>query len=361
MTLKEIQKNIGPGEALLITNKANIRFLANFTGSSGQLFVTRTAAYLLTDFRYTGVARKVLPSEIKLFEIQKKSLDGLSQISRKHKISSILFEPKNLSYAAYKTFRKAVSPVKFNPSKFDTDNIRTIKTAREIKTITQAQRIAEKVFRKVIKELRAGQSENEIGWKIERYAREFGADTISFDPIVAFGSNSAMPHHQNTDRKLKKGDVVLIDMGVRYKGYCSDMTRTMFTAPPTPKQKLVYETVLRAQETVITRLHAGVKGRAADGWARKVIEDAGFGDKFGHSTGHGIGLEIHEYPNLSPGLTPKNNPAFPANTIVTVEPGIYIEKSFGVRIEDMVLITGDSVSNLTKIPKKITDAILKIS
>jgi Xaa-Pro aminopeptidase len=361
MTLKEIQKNLPAGAGLLITSKANIKFLADFSLSSGQIFVTKTSAYLLTDFRYTGLAKKVLPKEIKLFEVEKRSLDGIRTLAKKHKIFTIFFEPKDLSYYFYKKLKKTVAPIRFIPSKISTETIRTIKSLQEIRLITRAQRIAEKIFREITKKLKSGQTEIEIGHKIEELAHKYGAEAVSFDPIAAFGKNSGIPHHQNTGRKLKKGDIVLIDMGVKYQGYCSDMTRTIFTAPPTAKQKLVYETVLKAQKTVIKKLHAGVRGAQADKWARDIITDAGFGPNFGHSTGHGVGLEIHEMPNLSPGLKGKDNPPFPSNTIVTVEPGIYIENSFGVRIEDMVLIMHDNVVNLTKIPKEIKDVVFRIS
>lgn len=337
-------KKPAAGKAHLITNKYNLKYLTNFTGTFGQLFITKSKTYFITDFRYLRVAGKVLPKGMALVTA-KKGL--LKELIAKHKIKEVFFEAHNLNFAFYERLKKILKPTKLSPSTDFIEKSRIIKTAEEIRLIIKAQRIAEKVFREVSKNLKPGKTEQQIAWEIEQLGHEYGADTISFPPIIGFGKNSGSPHHQNSNKKLKKGELVLIDMGMKYKGYCSDMTRMVFTGKPTPKQKEIYNLVLEAQETAIKKLKANIKGNTADKWARDVITKAGYGENFGHSLGHGIGLEVHESPSLSSNY----DKPIPKGTIVTVEPGIYLENSFGIRIEDMVLVKGNSVTNLTKIPK----------
>lgn len=352
--IKKLQKKIRPGEAYLITNKFNVRYLTGFTGTNGQLFLTKSNAYFLTDFRYSKVAKKILPPYVKLIETARYSFEEIKKISGKHKVKKIFFEEKDLTYSDFKTFKKGLRPTKLMPCADFVESLRVIKSPQEINLITKAQRISEKIFLEIRKKLKPGKTEQEIAFDIEQLAHKYGADGVSFPPIIAFGANSGIPHHQTSNKKLKKGDLVLIDMGMKYKGYCSDMTRVVFTKKPTPKQKEIYNLVLTAQETAIKKLKAKTPGKTADNFARSMITKAGYGKNFGHSLGHGIGLEIHE----SPRVAHNSGLPIPENTIVTVEPGIYLENSFGIRIEDMVLVRRDSVRNLTKVPKKIEDAVL---
>lgn len=344
---------IAKNQAWFITDEFNIRYLSNFTGTNGQLFLTSNNSYLLTDFRYLRVAKKVLPKNFQLINIDKPLSQKLNELIAKHKIQTLFFEEKNLSHLRWQSMKKLLKVNTFQPGNDLIENLRIIKTDQELKLIIKAQRIAEKVFLEVRKNLKIGKTEQEIAWEIEKLGHDYGADTISFPSIIGFGSNSGSPHHQNSNRKLKKGEMVLIDMGMKYKGYCSDMTRMIFTAKPTPIQQKIYNLVLEAQETTIKKLKAGIMGSTADQWSRDIITKAGYGETFGHSLGHGIGLEVHESPNLSSGY----NKAIPANTIVTIEPGIYLKNSFGVRIEDMVLVKGNKVINLTRIPKSINSCI----
>lgn len=233
---------------------------------------------------------------------------------------------------------------------------RMIKTPLELKYITRAQKITDEIFSALKSGLKPGLSEKAIAWKIESLAHAFGADDISFPPIIGINEHSASPHHQNTDRKLKRGDMVLIDMGVIYRGYCSDMTRVLFTKTPTAKQSAMYRLVHEAQKSSIAKIRAGMTGQQADRFARSVIEKAGYGKFFGHSLGHGVGLDIHELPNLSQKYSGK----IPAGSVVTVEPGIYLPGKFGVRLEDMVVVGKRKVRNLTKSPKAIQDCVVRI-
>ncbi|MBI4232764.1 aminopeptidase P family protein, partial [Candidatus Peregrinibacteria bacterium] len=191
--------------------------------------------------------------------------------------------------------------------------------------------------------------EIDLARKIKELGAEFGAEDVSFDPIVGFGKNSSIVHHNPGKTKLKKGDIVLIDMGMKYQGYCSDMTRMIFTAKPSQKQKEIYEIVLKAQMAALKGIRAGISCKKADQLARKIIEDAGYGEQYGHSGGHGIGLDIHEPPSLSKNFTGN----LKENSIVTVEPGIYLPGEFGIRIEDMTLVRKKGNINLTKIPKTL--------
>jgi len=356
--IKRIQSELKKNgiDALLVTDSFNVRYLSHFTGTNGQLFIGKKHAYLITDFRYIAVAKKILPPSVKLVEMNKGLVPALQKLVKSEKISTMGFEEQNVNFYKYSVLKKHFKNCKLKATRGIIEKLRVIKTPEEIKLITKAQRIAEKVFLEVRKNLKVGKTEQEIAWEIEKLGHEYGADTISFPAIVGFQQNSASPHHQNSGRKLTKGDIVLIDMGMMYKGYCSDMTRMIFTKKPSAHEAKIYNTVLEAQETAIQKLKAGVKGNIGDKWSRDIITKAGYGKTFGHSLGHGIGLEVHEAPSLSHGYAEP----IPEGTIVTVEPGIYLPNSFGVRIEDMVLVKRNNVVNLTKIPKSLQDSIFTI-
>ncbi len=353
LRLQQIQKNLGQKkiEAFLITSPANILYYTNFSGSNGQLLITPKKAFFFTDFRYKGLAKKNLPKDIQLKICVLGLVKTVEQLTNANSIKTLGFEQNDLTFGTYQAFQKNIPKLKLVPYSDLCAEPRMIKDDIELILLKKAQNIAEKVFLEVKKNLAVGKSEQELAWEIEKTGHDFGADTISFAPIVGFGPNSAIPHHQNSSKKLKKGDLILIDMGMKYQGYCSDMTRMIFTKKPTKLQHKIYSLVLEAQEKSISKLKAGVKGDEIDGVAREIIKKAGFGETFGHSLGHGIGLEVHEAPNLSQGY----GKIIPENTIVTVEPGVYLENNFGVRIEDMLLVKRNKAINLTQIPKKIED------
>ncbi|MBU1703537.1 Xaa-Pro peptidase family protein [Patescibacteria group bacterium] len=354
--MKNLQRKIESGSGHLIMNPSNIAYLSNFTGTKGAILITKNKSFFFTDARYAREAKRIVPKNFEII-ITGDMATELEKLIKKLRVTTINFESQHVSYFKYETLKKALPKTKLKPCPDFAEQLRMIKTKREIAFITGSQRINEKVLREVIENLRYGKTEKQIAWEIEKIGHDMGADELSFPPIVGFGSNSGCPHHMSGNRKLKKGDMVLIDMGMKYKGYCSDMTRIYFTKKPTQKQALIYNLVLKAQETAIATLKAGILGTAADNAARDVIEKAGYGPQFSHSLGHGVGLEIHEAPSLS---VTYDKP-IPENTVVTVEPGIYLEKSFGVRIEDMVLIKRNKAENLTKTPKQIDSLILSIS
>lgn len=343
-------------QAFLITNKSNIAYLSNFTGSSGFMVLTKTKKYLFTDFRYIERAKNTIPQKIKIVDITKmwrnpkRLKENWQNILEKHKIKILGVEESNLTVEKYKKFKKISKKIAFIDTSGKIENLREIKSKNEIELVTKSQRINEKVLlsiKKIIQSSRTPITESDLAWKIKELGHKYGAEDISFEPIVAFGSNSAIPHHLSGNNKLKKGDLVLIDMGMKYKGYCSDMTRIVFTAKPTKEQKKIYNIVLTAQKTAIKNIKAGITGEKADKFSRDIIKKAGYGKNYEHSGGHGLGLDIHEQPALND----KYKKTLKENSIITVEPGIYLHGKFGIRIEDMILITKNGCKTLTKSPK----------
>ncbi len=353
---------------LFITTPSNVRYLTGFNGSFGQLISTDKKKYLLTDSRYIEYAKKLFLSHsglagIKSFEvidIAKLGYDKtLQSIAKKHKIETLYFEGNNVTVSQLKKFKiifKGFSKLSVLSSKFSIEFLRYNKSEEELKLIKKSQQLNDQVLALAKKSLKAGQTEKEIAWKIREIAFHNGCDDVSFETIVAINENSAIPHHHPTDKNLKKGDLILIDMGMLYKGYCSDMTRVIFTKKPTAIEQNIYTIVLDAQVNSIKKTKAGMKCSAVDAFARDFIKEKGYGDKFGHSLGHGIGLDVHEAPSVSP----KSSEVLKVNSVITFEPGIYLPGKFGVRIEDMGVIKKEGVEIITKSVKKIEECIIKI-
>lgn len=343
-------------KTILVTNKTNIRYLCGFAGTLGYLVMRWSRGYLFTDARYHLVAKKVLPRSFSLIDITGGFADAWVKFLKKYRVRQVGFEGADVSVRFLEFLKKKSPRVKFRDVVNEISKRRMIKKPAELAAIIRAQKITDDIFAALKKWLHRGVSEKEVAWKIETLAHELGADDISFTPIAGINENSASPHHHNSDRRLRKGDMILIDMGVIYKRYCSDMTRVLFSAKPTPEQAKIYNLVLAAQEMAIKKLRAGVTGTVGDSFAREVIEKAGFGEKFGHSLGHGVGLDVHELPNLSR----KYKWVIPAGSVVTIEPGIYLMGKFGVRLEDMVVVGRSGVRNLTKSSKAIQECIIRL-
>ncbi|MBN1494571.1 aminopeptidase P family protein [Candidatus Peregrinibacteria bacterium] len=354
--LKEIRKKIKKFSALLVMKPENIFYLTGFTGSRGLILITNKNAYFYTDFRYFEYAKKTVPKIFKVQLINKKWKKDWSGLLKKLKIKSLGIEENFFSLKQYNDLKKLSKGVKLKESKSIIEALRETKSEKELMLIKKAQQINEKVLNIIKRHLKAGVSEKQIEWLIIQEIHNCGGNGPSFNPIVAFGNHTAIPHHQNTDRKLKKGHVVLIDMGVKYKNYCSDMTRTYFTAKPTVLQKTVYAAVLDAQKNSIKMIQSGITHKKVINAAIKIIKEAGYLNNFQHGLGHGVGLEIHEAPNL----TAEKSIKLKENMVMTIEPGIYLENNFGVRIEDMVKITRSGHINLTKAHKELENAIINI-
>ena len=247
---------------LLVTNKYNLEYLIGFAGSSGFMLLSKNKNYFFTDGRYLEIAKNLEKSKTRVrfkFILSDKDLKLKWQaILKKHHIKNLYFEAEDLTVSKLASFKKLSKDVKFKETTYEiATEMRVQKSRTELGKIEKAQRIFEKVFSQIKKELTIGQTEKEIAWRIEKLCRKFGADDIPFEPIVGFGEHSASPHHQNTERKLKKGDIILVDSGARFKGYCSDMTRMIWTRRPTEKETEVYNTVLKAQLKSIEKIRVG--------------------------------------------------------------------------------------------------------
>ena len=340
-----------------IKNKSTIKYLCGFDGSNGVLFVASAKAYLLTDARYTMEAKKIVPYGVKVLDIGKnlQNENRWKSLLSKHNVKRLGFEANDITHGGFLRLKKISKPAELADFRDLILETRMQKDGEELQNIKKAQNITDEIFKILRKKIKCGMTENHVAWMVVSLAHELGAAAVSFAPIVGFGIHSAAPHHKNSNRKLVKGDLILLDMGVIYKGYCSDMTRMLFTKKPTSKQEKVYNTVLEAQEKAAAHIRAGVMGMKVDAVARAVIDKAGFVGKFGHSLGHGVGLDIHELPNLSPNY----KGVIPESTVVTVEPGIYLDGEFGVRLEDMVVVKKTGTVNITKSSKKITDCTIK--
>lgn len=331
----------------LITHLTNIRYLIGFTGSSGFLLLGKQKNYFFTDFRYAEIAQKLAQSKTRIpFEFVLMDTDfekKLQKILGKNK--ELEFEDRHMTVAQKARWQKMCKGMAFKATKQTIEDRRLFKDSEEIKLMKKSQDINGKTLLRIQKLFKKGVTELELAWKIKSIGHDLGADDISFEPIVAFGPHSAIPHHQNTSKKMKQSDVVLIDMGMKYKGYCSDMTRTFFVGKPSAEQAQVYQMVLDAQMAAIRALKAGVSCAKLDQIARDEMGD--MAQHFGHSLGHGIGLDVHE----SPGLSSKSKEILKENMVVTVEPGIYLPGKFGVRIEDMGRVTKTGYENFTSLDK----------
>lgn len=348
MRADSIQKQLASGEAALCLTVPACRYLTGFEYEDGGVLFTADTAYMLTDSRYIEAAKEAVQG------MQCVSCNGLwktvETLICENDIQKLYVE-QSISLAQFHRLQKmAVEIVADATLETALTQARLIKDAKEIACLKHAQAITEKGFAHILPFIKAGVTEKQVALELEFYMRQNGADGVSFPLIVVSGANTSRPHGVPTDKPIQNGDFVTMDFGALYHGYHADMTRTVAVGEITDKQKNVYETVLQAQKAALLGIRAGISGKAADAFARDVIEAAGYGAHFGHGTGHGVGVEIHEAPRLSP-LAP--DAPLKAGTVVTVEPGIYLEGQFGVRIEDMVLVTANGNENLTKADKEL--------
>ncbi len=318
-------------DALLIENPYNVRYLCGFSGSNGRLLITPRKVFLITDFRYLRMARKWIPAGVELYD-QKQ---GLKKLLSKYK--TVGFEERVVTVAQMERYKKALPGVRWKPAGGLAEELRMVKGEAEMQLMRKAVKIAEAVFLHLRDWIRVGVSEHEVEEEMLKKAREWGADGFSFAPIIGFGKNTADVHHIKEDNRLKKGEPVLLDMGVAYKGYMTDMTRMVYLTKPKPIEQKIYTIVREAQKKAIAAVKVGKPLGQIDRVAREHIKKAGYGDRFGHSTGHGIGLEVHEAPSVSEGSCDVIKPGM----VFTVEPGIYLDSVGGVRIEDMVYVRPD--------------------
>lgn len=344
----------GALDSLLVIDLANIRYLTGFTGSNAKAVVTHKGAWFFTDFRYASQAAYELKEApgFKIRILKKGWIEGVSALVSRSKKGSLSFEESYLTYSDFRGLKKALKGVRLKPVSGLVEGIRRVKDPAEIEWLQRAAAIADEAFKeaaRLIKTPRKGLTELDVLEALERVLKKKGAIGPSFDIIVASGARSALPHGSASDKRLVKGEFVIVDMGALYKGYHSDATRTYITGKPTKRQLEIYDIVLKAHDLAIELIRPGVKASDIDRAAREHIERAGFGKYFGHGTGHGTGLNIHEGPNISP----KSKDVIEEGMVFTVEPGIYLPGFGGVRIEDMVLVTNDGATLLTKSPQGI--------
>jgi len=283
---------------------------------------------------------------------QENLTEQINSLMKKHNAKSLAVESMDMTLSRMSFLEKKFPDIEFIKSDELSNNIydmRTIKSTEEIEKIHKAQKIAEKAFDEILGFIRPGVTEREIALKLDNCMLENGAEGLSFETIALAGANTSMPHGVPGNYKVKNGDFVLMDFGAVYDGYHSDMTRTVCVGQPSEKMGKIYDIVLKAQLEALKKVKSGITGSELDGYARDIIDESGYGDFFGHSLGHGVGMEIHEFPTASS----KSETILKENMVVTVEPGIYLPGEFGVRIEDFVVVTENSHQNLTNCPKKL--------
>ena len=353
--IKKLQQALpGKADGIVVVSPENRRYFTSFPSSDGILIVTKSDALFLTDSRYIEAAQNSVKG-CRVKELKRLS-EQIPEIYKELGITEMtspkfLVESDLISVSQLKSLRKAFSGVTLSTVGGDEiiRSLREIKTSNEINCIIAAQRIAEGAFNHILNFIKHGVSEKDIALELDFYMLKNGAEALSFETIAISGAKTSMPHGVPDENTVKSGDFVTMDFGAVVDGYHSDMTRTVAVGKISDKQIEVYNTVLKAQQSALECIKSGIGARDADAAARDVIESAGYGQYFRHSTGHGVGIEIHETPNLSPNSQIK----LAAGNIVTVEPGIYIPGEFGVRIEDMVCVTEDGCINLTNAPKNL--------
>lgn len=338
-------------DAMLITSGVNRRYLSGFTGSSGYVLVTGEQAYLLTDFRYmTQAADQAYPGVsvvehgIKFIETVR---DLLPSGANKPRLG---FEQNLVSYGAYVSYAEALPNAELVPVSGAVEDLRMFKDESELAVMQRAADLADNTYRHILGIVKPGMTERDVDLEMEFYMRSHGATSSSFDTIVASGERSAMPHGVASGKVIETGDFITFDFGALLDGYCSDLTRTIAVGTPDPKLKTIYDIVLEAQLYALDNIKPGMTGRECDALARDIIARHGYGEQFGHSLGHGLGMEVHESPRLSK----LSDDVLQPGMVVTVEPGIYVPGLGGVRIEDDVVVTANGVERLTKSSKEYT-------
>lgn len=344
--LREQMKSEGIS-SFLITSPYNLRYLTGFTGTTGLALIGLEEAFFITDFRYTEQAAKQCVG----FEIVKNVgpiLEVVADLVESKNIENLGFEESFVPFKQYVEL-EGLLEVDLIPVSGMVEELREVKDEEEIAIVEKACEIADKAFSHILTYIKPGMTEIQVANELDFYMRSLGASSVSFETIVASGLRSAMPHGVASEKVIEQGDMITIDFGCYYNGYVSDMTRTISLGEPSDKLREVYNVVKEAQQKVLDVAKPGMTGVELDAVARDYIASKGYGEAFGHSTGHGIGLEIHEGPNVSK-LAEK---AFVPGNIITNEPGIYLPGIGGVRIEDDMLVTENGIKRLTHSEKEL--------
>ena len=336
-------------DGIILSSPHNMRYFSGFSGGEGAVWISKEQRVVFTDSRYTEQAQ----NEAEGFEVWETNdyFASLCDALKEYNPQNIAFEDENLTAATYLRLCDILDGVKFEKASARLNRLRMVKTEAELYKMKKAENLACRAFERILDFIKPGISEKAVASQLEYYLRCEGGDGAAFQTIAISGARCSLPHGVPTDKIIEKGDFVTMDFGASVDGYCSDMTRTIVVGKSDEKQKEIYSVVKKAQQAGLDFIRAGVSGKAADNVARTVIEEAGYGQYFRHSLGHGVGLLIHELPNLSP----KSEIVLEENMIVTCEPGIYIPGFGGVRIEDMICVKNDGNLNLTDATKELIE------
>ena len=344
--LKQIlrEKNL---DGIFISQPDNRFYLSGFDGSAGYLLITQRDTLLATDFRYLEQVKKQSP-DFTVFRITGSVVKWFPEITGETGIKTLGFESGDITHSLYRQLTEALITaglsIQLKPVEGLVESLRIIKDASEIERIKQAVNITDRAFEYIDSIIQPGMTELEVAWQLEKFQRENGSQAMPFEVIVASGPNSALPHAKPTNKEIKIGEPIVIDMGARIDHYCSDFTRTLYLGEQDDTYKRVYDTVLGAQLSAIALIKGGITGNEADNFARTVIEEAGFGDEFGHSLGHGTGLAAHENPRVGS----NSEDILSDGMVFSIEPGIYLPGWGGVRIEDLAMIENGVINVLSK-------------
>ncbi len=345
--------NLKSSEGIILTSPYNMRAASGFSGGEGYVVISEKKNYIIVDSRYTGIASE---EAFRGFEVREYGPSAplgemLRAIAREHGMERLVFEDGFVTVAGLEKLKKYLPDAEFIPARNKIDILRTIKTKSELELIEKAEQIGIDAFNYVLGLIKPGVTESYIAAELEYFMKSHGAEKTSFDTIVLSGSRCALPHGKPGENIIEENEPVLMDFGCVYKGYCSDMTRTVVAGKATEEFKEIYSVVKEAQEAGLSAIKPGVLGRDADAAARRVIEEGGYGKYFGHALGHGVGILIHELPILSP----KSEIILSPGMVVSCEPGIYIYGRTGVRIEDLVVVTEEGCRNLTPLTKELIE------
>jgi Xaa-Pro aminopeptidase len=331
-------------DLLLVTDLVNVGYLTGFGGTNGACICGPDRRLFFTDFRYTERAE----AEVDEWEVITLTTDWLAGLGE-HLAGKVGFEDDHLSVRTLRRLEeKLADGVETVAAGGKVEKLRRVKDAGELSAIAAAAELSDEIWRWSLERGLAGRTEREVARAAEARMRELGADP-SFPAIVASARNGALPHAEPGEREIGEGELVVFDMGAKLDGYCSDGTRTFATGEPGDEARAVYEVVREAQAAALGAVAAGATGKAVDGAAREIIDGAGHGERFGHGLGHGVGLEVHE----APGLSHRSEDTLAADEVVTIEPGVYLPGEFGVRIEDLVIVTEKGCRNLSGLSKDL--------
>lgn len=347
--INAVKDMLSSKQAALVTDEISIFYFTGFPHSEGYLMITPDNSYLLVDFRYIEAAQNtVKSSEVVIFSNPFETINNLISANN---TEEILLEADKITVSAFRTMQKEIKAELTGDDKLSQfiKDLRIIKSADEIEKLKTAQNIAEKAYLEVLNMVKPGITERQIALELEYLMKKNGAEKIAFDLITVTGKKTSLPHGVPTDVEVRNGDFVTFDIGAVYEGYHSDMTRTVAVGEVSDKKRQIYDIVLKSHLAGLDAVRAGVSGFDVDKVCRDIIKDAGYGEFFGHGTGHGVGLEIHEEPRVSP----KGETILKSGMIITVEPGIYLPDEFGVRIEDTVLVTDNGYETFAHIPKEL--------